>query len=149
MSAGFAADTNVHLITPTSPGRVLQNVRLSHCTFNPSRGEEIGIYYQLNKDAMVTVRFYDPDRELVATLIDRLMRAKGENSVLWDGKDMDGQIVPDEAWCVIVEAEDEKGNREIYDPTIFCDGEEHDLTQGTIDAESGTINYRLPEMGRV
>ncbi|MDI6793328.1 MAG: hypothetical protein QME81_10745 [bacterium] len=69
--------------------------------------------------------------------------------MLWDGKDTEGQLVPDEAYFFTIEAVDKKGSIEIYDPTIFSGGEEHDITEAPIDSVSGTINYRLPKMARV
>lgn len=149
LGAGLAGAKDVHWITPGSPGKILEDIRISHSSFNPSKGEELGIYYLLKEGAKVTVRVYDPDRDLVAVLINGAAQSKGKNSALWDGKDMDGRIVPDESYFVIIEAVDKEGNQEIYDPTVFSGGEEHDLAKATIDAESGTISYRLPEMGRV
>lgn len=149
LGTGFAASKDVHLITPASPGKILEDIRISRPSFNPSKEEELGIYYLLKEDAKITVKVYDPDRELVAILISGAAQSKGKNSALWDGKDMDGKIVPDEAYFVTIKATDKDSNQEIYDPTVFSGGEEHDLAKATIDAESGTINYRLPEMGRV
>ena len=145
----WADDPQPNFITTEKPGKIIQDIRVSKDSFNPSKGEEWGIYYQLNSKAKVNISLYDPDQELVAVLINQKPQGKGKKSVLWDGKDIDGQIVPDEAYFFTIEAVDQKGNMEIYDPTIFSGGEEDDITQGSIDSENGTINYRLPEMGRV
>jgi flagellar hook assembly protein FlgD len=102
--------------------------------FNPSAGEKVAFHYQLAADAKVTFRVYDPDRDLVATLADKQPQAKGENQLVWEGRDLDGKIVPDEAYFVTIEAVDAKGQAEVYDPMVFSGGKEADLTQ----AEEGT-----------
>ncbi|HDH86780.1 MAG TPA: hypothetical protein ENF36_01885 [Desulfobacteraceae bacterium] len=130
-------------------GKLLSKVEISTPFFNPTMGEEVGIYYTLSKDAKVEVNIYDPDSGLIRTMVSKEFVKAGENAVIWDGKDMDGNVVPDEAYFFTIIAKDEKGHKEIYDPTTFSGGEEHDITQAQINPQSGTINYRLPEMGRV
>jgi hypothetical protein len=145
----YAAKPAEHIITPQSPGNIIQNIRGSTSAFNPSAGEKVVFRYLLAIDAKVTFRVYDPDRDLVATLADKQPQAKGENAIVWEGRDLEGKIVPDEAYFVTIEAVDAKGQVEVYDPTVFSGGKEADLTKADIDPESGTITYRLPEMGRV
>ncbi len=149
VNGALADDPKALVITPASPGKIIQNVRISKSAFNPSLKEELGVYYQLASDAAVAVKVYDPDHELVAAPADGVKQSRGENSVLWDGKEPGGRWAPDEAYYTTIEAVDESGYREIYDPSVFSGGEEKDLVEAKIDAVNGTIHYRLPEMARV
>ena len=135
-------------ITPLY-GKLLSNVRTSKSSFNPSRGEEVAIYYNLSKPAKVTVHVYDPDRGLIMTMTTEKYITHGEQTIIWDGKDMDGNVVPDEAYFFTILSVDERGNKEIYDPTTFSGGEEHDITKADINIQSQTVTYKMPEMGRV
>jgi hypothetical protein len=96
----------------------------------------------------VELNVYDPDFGLTRTL-KKDFSDSGEHGLIWDGKDMDGKVVPDEAYFFTIEAISLDGERELYDPTAFSGGEEFDITQADISPETNTITYRLPVMGRV
>ncbi len=130
-------------------GKVLSNVKVSKTSFNPKHGEKVAISFNLSKQAKVTAYVYDPDWGLIKTIIADKNIAQGEQTFSWDGKDMDGNVVPDEAYFFTVIAEDKAGDKEIYDPTAFSGGIWHDITDVNIDSINGTINYKMPEMGRV
>lgn len=130
-------------------GRLLSNVSISTASFNPSKGDKVTIRYSLSKTARVKVRVYDPDSGLVLILLNSKEQSAGKHAIIWDGKDMDGNIVPDEAYFFTIVAEGPGKQKEIYDPITFSGGEEHDITKADINREAGTIVYRMPEAGRV
>lgn len=130
-------------------GRILSKVKISKTYFNPSVGEEVAIFFSLSQPAKVTLSLYDPDNGLIKTIADRKMKKAGRATIIWDGRDQDKIIVPDEAYYFTIKIEAADGRIEIYDPTIFSGGIENDITEADIDAESQTINYKLPQMGRV
>lgn len=133
-------------------GKLLSKVSTSKSSFNPSHashGEEATISYYLLKPAKVTINLYDPDWGLIKTIGTEEHSASGEQTIIWDGKDMDGNVVPDEAYFFTIIAEDEAGTKEVYDPTTFSGGIGHDITTADINPEIGTITYKMPEMGRV
>ncbi|MDI6793329.1 MAG: hypothetical protein QME81_10750 [bacterium] len=66
-----ADELKPNFITSEGPGEIMQDIRVSKYSFNPAKGEELGIYYQLNSKAKVTISLYDPDQELVAVLINQ------------------------------------------------------------------------------
>ena len=138
-------------IEPVTPlfGNLLSEVTASTSSFNPSHGEEVAIYYQLSKPAKVTVRIYDPDHGLIRSVATEKHMNAGERTVIWDGKDLDGNVVPDEAYFFSITTEDESGTKEIYDPTTFSGGVGHDITTADIDPQNQTITYEMPEVGRV
>ena len=138
-------------IEPVTPlfGKVLSEVRVHSSSFNPSHGEEVALYFNLSNSAKVAVHVYDPDHGLIKVLADeKPMDARGQ-SLIWDGKDLDGNVVPDEAYYFSITVEDEAGTKEIYDPTTFSGGVGYDITTANIDPQSQTITYEMPEMGRV
>lgn len=133
----------------SSQGLSVYDVALSAPSFNPSRGDRLEVRYGLSRDARVTVRAYDPDRQLVQTLADAAPRKAGQNKEAWDGKDMDGALVPNEAYFFCVEADDGSGQKVVYDPVTFSGGESADITQGEVSRETGTLTYKLSQPSRV
>lgn len=134
---------------PDSRGLSVYNVKTSAASFNPSRGDKVEVSYSLSRDARVTVHVYDSDRQLVQTLANDGPRKAGENREAWDGKDLDGALVPNEAYFFCVEAVDTSGQKVVYDPVTFSGGESADIAQGDVNREAGTISYRLSQPSRV
>jgi hypothetical protein len=97
----------------------------------------------------IALPWYDPDQELIATLLNQQPQKKGKASLVWDGKDEAGSIVPDDAYFFTIKVQTDDGKLEIYDPTVFSGGIEQDLTKAKIDLDSGTITYKLPTLSRV
>ena len=129
-------------------GKLLSEVSISDSSFNPSLDQAVSLSYTLSEPAVVTVNVYDPDQRLVAVLSDDSME-KGTHRITWDGHDMEGLSVPDEAYFFTIIVKDKDGQTEIYDPTTFSGGKSHDITKVHIDPQQYTINYNMPEMGRV
>lgn len=130
-------------------GKLLNDVSTSKSSFNPGHKEKVTLSYSLLKPAKVTVNVYDPDLGLIKIVAGDALMEPGKQTFIWDGKDMDGNIVPDEAYFFTIVAEDKTGLKEIYDPTCFSGGAEHDITAAHIDPQHHTINYTMPELGRV
>lgn len=132
-----------------SNNSIIDNVKISGTSFNPKRGEDIGILYTLKESARVVIDIYDPDYGLIKRLIDNKTKKAGKNKVIWDGKDEKGGVVPNEAYFFTIKAITESNAKDIYDPATFSGGIEHDITKVKIDSISQTLTYKLPEMGRV
>ena len=130
-------------------GELISKVTLSHTSFNPTQKGEVKLRYHLARDARVTVNVYDPDWGLIKTIAEESPQKSGENTIVWKGMDSKGTIVPDEAYFFTIMAEDTTGKKEVYDPTTFSGGVTHDIVDANIDREEHTIDYRMPEMGRV
>lgn len=123
---------------------VIRNARLNSTTFNASRGETVRLTYELARPDTVTVRVYDPDGGLVATLLNGVKQSKGRHAVQWDGLDESGQVVPDEAYSFTVETK----LGAVYDPAMHSSGEVGDLTEARF-SEEGTVVDKLPAASRV
>lgn len=130
-------------------GDLLANVTVSASSFNPDKSGTVGLKFSLSRKAKVTVNVYDPDWGLVNTIVSGKDSNPGNHFISWDGRDQSGSVVPDEAYFFTVSAEDESGKKEIYDPVTFSGGVSHDIVDVDIDQENHTINYRMPEIGRV
>lgn len=129
--------------------KLVTTVTCSKSSFNPSLDEEIALSYELKDDATVTVHVYDPDNGLVKTLLEKVKQEAGKHTVVWDGCDLTGSVVPDEAYYFTIETEDLHGTQHIYDPTTFSGGESKDVLKSELQPETQTVVYQMPEMGRV
>jgi hypothetical protein len=127
----------------------IYDVRLSKSSFDPFRGQRVALSYRLSRGAKVSVKVFDPDRELVRMLNQDLEQRQELHELSWDGKDLEGQVVPDEAYFFTIEAKDASGAQAIYDPITFSGGEPFEITEGRIDREGGTLSYRLSVPSRV
>lgn len=149
IQTGMESVTQAKASTKPLYGEQLTKITVSKESFNPSHGESVAVTCYISRPAKVIMNVYDPDWGLVKTLVDEKAFTAGEKTVTWDGTDIESKVVPDEAYFFEVVAEDEKGTREVYDPTTFSGGVEHDITSAEVSPQSGTITYTMPEMGRV
>ncbi|HEX7329958.1 MAG TPA: FlgD immunoglobulin-like domain containing protein [Pyrinomonadaceae bacterium] len=133
----------------SSQGLSIFDVNLSSPSFNPSRGDKVELRYNLSVDSKVTVSVYDADQQLVKVLVSDAQRKAGENKEWWDGKDLDGKLVANEAYFFCIESKDNSNQTVVYDPTTFSGGESADIAEGQANPESGTVNYKLSQPARV
>lgn len=136
-------------VQQSSQGLSVYDVTTSAAAFNPTRSDKVEVRYSLSRDARVTVNAYDADRRLVRSLAADAPRKAGQNREVWDGKDLDGAVVPNEAYFFCVEADDGSGQKVVYDPVTFSGGESADIMQGGVNRESGTLTYKLSQPSRV
>lgn len=143
--------TNRAAITfsPSSQGLSISEVSVTSKWFNPARGERVTLYLTLSRDAAVTFRVFDSDRQLVRVLATSSYRKAGRSNILWDGKDMEGRLVPNEAYFFTIEAQDSTRQKVVYDPLTFSGGEFGNITKGQLDQESGTMTYQLSQPSRI
>ena len=128
---------------------LIGDVSVSSRSFNPSKGEEIGVYFSLSRKAKVEVAFYDPDFMLIHRFSTDKLLEPGKQTIVWDGRDLDGIVVPDEAYFFTITAKDEEGKKEIYDPIALSGGEGADVIEADVDPYTKVITYKLPAMARV
>jgi hypothetical protein len=133
----------------SSQGLSIFGVSASASSFNPSRKDKVDFCYNLSRDALVTIKVFDADQQLVQTLASNSQRKSGPNKETWNGKDLDGMVVPNEAYFFNIEAEDSSNRKIVYDPVTFSGGESADISQGQFSRETGTLNYQLSQPSRV
>ncbi|MDD5174078.1 MAG: FlgD immunoglobulin-like domain containing protein, partial [Candidatus Omnitrophica bacterium] len=83
----------------------ITNVSVLPDTINPHNGESSTITYALDRDADITIKLYDLDNNLKRILIIVTPHAAGVSSQIWDGKDDNGEIVPQGAYTITIEAQ--------------------------------------------
>ena len=127
----------------------VSQVSLSSRSFAPSLKETLQVRYSLSRDAAVTVKMFDPDQELVRVIASKAARKAGANRETWDGHDLDGRIVPNEAYFFTIEAEAPALAPAIYDPVTFSGGDFGDITRGELSHDMGTFSYKLGQPSRV
>ena len=94
----------------------ITNISITVGQFNPEGGGTTDIEYTLTADALLTIRIYDMNDDLVRTLIDNQARTPGTYSEEWNGKDDSGNIVPDGVYYLIVEDSISGSPGIVYDP---------------------------------
>lgn len=132
-----------------STGIEISSVSISSESFSPARQQSVTISYSIDEDAEIAMNVYDPDSRLACSLLEESQEAAGSHQIEWDGRDVDGNVVPDEAYFFTISAEDKSGNRVVYDPTVHSGGDEFDITSARVDRESNTLTYRLDKPSRI
>jgi hypothetical protein len=122
-------------------------ITVSRPFFDPALGQKIGISFALAQSGNLTVLILDRDGYPVRKLIAGEAVEKGKHALDWDGKDEQGEVVPDEAYSLRIEL-DHGGKAAIYFPANT--GEE-DLKAVTnyYGRQSGVLSYKLPKPARV
>jgi hypothetical protein len=113
-------------------------------TFNPTAGETLQLRIEGDEITDTRLLVYDPDGGLIRTLSVPVGFTGAQSGVIWDGRDDEGRIVPDEAYTLVTETEDGV----VYDPTEDSGGEVQDIRDPTFD-DTGAVSYRLPAPSRV
>ena len=81
----------------------ISNISIDPPSINPGV-TPVNITYDLSHEALVTIRIKDDTDATVRTLLDHGQRDPGANTAQWDGRDDDGQYVPDAQYSVVIEA---------------------------------------------
>ena len=92
----------------------IYEVSIDHKMFNTSKGEVVTISYRTSKPTQGIIKVFDPDTRLIRDLMPETSKNSNMHTVIWDGRDLEGNIVPDEAYFFTVEAMDDKGNFTFY-----------------------------------
>lgn len=103
----YSASGSLVIPQPSSPptGGKLSNANIYNYPnpFNPDK-EQTVLRYSLEKTARVTIKIYDAGGNLVITLLDAVLQQAGEEqSVVWDGKNSQGDIVANGVYFNVIE----------------------------------------------
>lgn len=134
----------------TAPATLaVSEVAVNRKQFNPSTGEAVTITFITSQPAKAVVKIFDPEMQLVRDL---MFDARGKTEltqVVWDGKDAQGRMVPDEAYFFTIEASDHQGHMGFYDPTTISGGQTIAPEEMRYDSEKKIVLYSIPEDSRV
>lgn len=126
----------------------ISSVTIHPKSFNPVKGETTTISFHLSKPAKTMIQIFDPDNQLVRELVTDDAGDPGKIEITWDGKDMDGAIVPDEAYFFTIEANEYKGALTHYDPLTFSGGDNISVPVN-YDKTKKAIEYELSQDTRI
>ncbi len=119
-------------------------------SFSPQRNElfEIPVTVPIPETLKaVQVEIRTADDDLVRTLEIELVPGISNYPVVWDGRDSDGRIVPDEAYHLLLKMTDANGDISVSDARKHSGGEEvYDFEK---QVRQGTIEYSLPAASRM
>ena len=90
-------------------GMIGKDVKFLGDTVNWSGEEETKIYYELPKTAQVTVKIFNENDDLVATLVQG-EQSSGSKLAVWNGKGDDGKKLPEGDYRFEIDAQDVEGN---------------------------------------
>ncbi len=127
----------------------ISDVSVEPQLFNPSRGQSTAILFKMPGPGTVSVKVYDSDHFLIASVQENKAAFAGLNRVNWNGRDNAGAVVPDDAYYFVIDAVDDSGARAQYDPTLFSGGETLQWMPPVTDREAGQVRFTLAKAARV
>jgi hypothetical protein len=117
-------------------------------SFNPSNGADCSLSFHLSRQALVTVTIVGPNHEEIARIADQGELPAGRQTVAWDGRDRNGNIVPDEAYFFVLQAV--SGTEGVAIDPLTCSGGERVIAVDVRSLEDGArLSYQLPKACRV
>jgi hypothetical protein len=125
----------------------IENLLATPWSFNPTAKQKVTIRYKLSEKSRVLLGVYGPNKELIKRF-DLGERDAGNHSVTWDGKDEKGRVVPDEAYFMRIDAENEL-YRGYYDPLSHSGGEKVNPRDIHFKPQDNMVSYVLPKASRV
>ena len=109
----------------------ITNAYASPENFDPSEGEDTSINYTLNTCAYITARVYRKSNNAYVTTLEEVdYQCAGTHSLVWNGRDLNNDIVEDGDYAIKVRANNSKG----------ADEEQDDVTVYDSDAEQNGPN---------
>jgi hypothetical protein len=133
-----AADTQTGLI---------HNVGVSQAFFNPSLKQQVSLAFALRQSGNITVEVLDRDGYVIRHLVRRSRTVSGPRTVVWDGRDEAGVVVPDEAYSFKIDFTT-KDDTEAYFPANRPVDELRVETK-YYDRRTAVLSYQLPKPARV
>ena len=91
--------------------------------FAPTRGQTFAIPVLLEQPAEVEINLYTSDGDLLRTLRSPEPLPPGTHTLVWDGKDAQGIVAPDEAYIPVLKVKPANGEEQIDDPRTTSGGE--------------------------
>jgi len=144
IAAGQAAASTI----PAADDSIrIGQVEALQSAFNPSEGEEASVRFTLSRPGRATLTIWGPNQELIARPLDGQERPAGLQTATWDGRDVEGDIVPDEAYFFTLEAVSQ-GAGDRWDPLLSSGGER--VVAGELQQLDEThFAYSVPKPSRV
>lgn len=139
------------LLAPASPTRavMIERARADRLSFEPAKGEAIGVAFRIDEAARVYLELYDGRDVLIRRVGGEDVIPAGEHEIRWDGRDEAGRVVPAEAYSYVLRAVGGNGEEATYDLTDATGGREIKASNVEWDLQGGVVRYVLPALSRV
>jgi flagellar hook assembly protein FlgD len=127
--------------------RTISNVFVSRLFFNPSLGQKIGITFTLAGPGLLGVLILDRDGFPVRRLVASKSKDRGKETIEWDGRDENGELVPDEAYSLKIDLV----SSALSDCYFPANAKQLEIEVGkpTYNRRDGVLGYRLTQPARV
>ena len=126
----------------------VQELEINPRTIQPTNGEAARISFQIPAKAEATVKIYDPSHFLMTALLENRVFEPGRHTVLWNGRDAAGRLVPDEAYYCTIDLSYADGRHASFNPAS-SGGVYLGVIPARLVKESGTVSYSLSEPARI
>lgn len=127
---------------------IANNVSVSRNALSPNDdgyNDSTTFYYNLISDALVSITIKDADSNIVRNLKENVSEQTGANSVVWDGKDNNAQILPDGMYSYDIAIDYSSGGSELQQGSVAIDNNFLKLiapTNGTALTEVATLQVQ-------
>ncbi len=131
-------------ISPTA----ISEVRTSKASFNPSLGQTVDFFLNVHSEGIVDVSILDSEGHIARILWSKREVATGPTTISWDGKNEEGEIVPDEAWSIKIDFTNKQGKTFSYFPANEV-VRQYSVNIDYYDRQNAIIKYELPRTARI
>src|SRR5437588_10520816 len=97
-------------------GAHIRDVQVSPPFFNPTAGRSAQVRARVDAGT-VTLSILDRDRFPIRKLASQTV-SDSDVTFAWDGRDDRGEVVPDEAYNILIEWRAKGGRSAVYDPSL-------------------------------
>ncbi len=125
----------------------IREIRVKPATFLPSLGGKVEYSFRVTASGSLTASVLDRDGFVVRSLISRRRVKAGPVKLAWDGRDDGGNVVPDEAYSVLVELEAPKGKAIYFPANQF--GDMFEVPPLSYSRQDAAVVFELPRPSRV
>lgn len=150
MQRSVAVSFGLALLAALVPGTHAATVRITTpaaSEFQPSTGQKTAIGYSIDDAGSVTIEIHSPDGDLVRTLASKSSVKAGAHRVEWDGRDDEGQVVPDEVYHPVLRCSCGGDAPSVFDTREMTGGVVIEKIRPDLSAD-GTISFDLPQAAR-
>ncbi|MBI3330703.1 MAG: hypothetical protein HYZ96_01165 [Candidatus Omnitrophica bacterium] len=104
-------------VTVDTTAPAISNLSDAPDPFRPSLGQSTTISFTLSEPALVTLKVYNSAGKLIRTLLSNALKTTPSNSVVWNGRNQSGVLVPPGVYTYKLWVSDKAGNRASPYPT--------------------------------
>lgn len=130
-------------------GPTIENVAVDRVAIRPQAGEHAVVTFRLGQPAQVRLDIWDSRDLRVRSIATQGALEAGERSLVWDGKDASGAVVPPEAYAYTLTATASDATSVTHDLTDLSRGSDTAIEGIAYDPKAKTVSYVLPGPSRV